>query len=150
MCASPFLRLSGSRRSFGCRWDCGTRTRYLTYFARQFASCWERRRLILSAPTPRNKPATNTTSSSSTHTAARADPHRKFPALRYLVASTPSGASTGSLPPLPVGTTPLPSQPKGGRGKVEVSRLFIQKRAGLFSPARSYKPTTAIGVDTLF
>src|SRR4029077_19397127 len=28
--------------------------------------------------------------------------------------------------------------------------LFIQKRAGLFSPARSYKPTSAIGVDTLF
>lgn len=48
------------------------------------------------------------------------------------------------------GTMPLPSQPKDGRGKVAVSRLFIQKRAGLFSPARSYKPTSAVGVDTLF
>ena len=48
------------------------------------------------------------------------------------------------------GIAPLPSQPKGGRGKVAVSRLFIQKRAGVFSPARSYKPTSAVGVDTLF
>src|SRR4029077_7766790 len=28
--------------------------------------------------------------------------------------------------------------------------LFLQKRAGLFSPARSYKPPSAVGVDTLF
>ncbi len=28
--------------------------------------------------------------------------------------------------------------------------LFIQKRAGLFSPARSYKPTSVVGVDTIF
>ena len=48
-----------------------------------------------------------------------------------------------------LGTTPLPGQPKGGRGIVAVSRLVIQKRAGLFSPARSYKPTSAVGVDTL-
>src|ERR1700704_561115 len=47
------------------------------------------------------------------------------------------------------GTTHLPSQPKGGRGKIAVSRLFIQKRAGLFSPARLYTPTSAVGVNIL-
>ena len=47
------------------------------------------------------------------------------------------------------GTRPLPSQPKGGCGKVAVSRLFIRKRAGLFSPARLYNPTSAVGVDTV-
>ncbi len=46
-------------------------------------------------------------------------------------------------------TMPLPSQPKGGCGKVAVSRFFIQKRAGLFSPARLYNPTHAVGVDTV-
>ena len=44
---------------------------------------------------------------------------------------------------------PLPSQPKGEHRKVAVSRLYMQKRAGLFSPTRLYKPTSAVGVYTI-
>ena len=45
-------------------------------------------------------------------------------------------------------TTPLLSQPKGGRRKIAVSRLSYRNGQG-YSPPRLYKPTSAVGVDTV-